>query len=83
MLTKITVLKKIVRHKNQNYRLTYRLLLQDDFHYGIEVTCQYGNITETENILVGDNRRDALRLLYLFAKETVFPVALRETFENL
>ena len=83
MITKTTLIKKIVYANHKQYQLTYCLLREDDFRYGIEVTCRYGNITETEQICVGENRGEALRILRLFAKETVFPVALWETFENL
>ncbi len=83
MLIKTTVMKKMIRFENQKYRLTYTLLSEDDVRYGIKVTCRYGNVIESENIWLGENRKNALKILYLFAKETVFPVALRETYENL
>ncbi len=82
-MMKATVMKKTVCYGNKQFQLTYRLLLKDGFHYGIQVDCCYGNITESERIWTGQNRQATLRLLYLFAKETVFPVALKETFENL
>ncbi|MBR5240159.1 MAG: hypothetical protein IKW04_06265 [Clostridia bacterium] len=83
MISKTTSIKKIVRNENKHYHLTYTLLLEDDFHYGIEVTCRYENTTETERIWVGQRYWDALSVLRLFAKETVFPIALKETWENL
>ena len=83
MISKTTVIKKIVCNEHKQYQLTYTLLLEDDFHYGIEVSCQYGTTTETERIWVGERYWDALSVLRLFAKETVFPIALKETWENL
>ena len=83
MISKIKTIKKVVFHNNKPYHLTYTLLLEDDFHYGIETTCRYDHITETERIWVGERYWDALSVLRLFAKETVFPIALKETWENL
>ena len=83
MITKIKVTQKIVCCCNKQYMLTYSLVSEDDCQYGIEVTCKYSNITEQEQILIGTNRNEALGILSLFAKETVFPIALKETFENL
>ena len=83
MMTKTTVIKKTVCFENKRYRLSYCLVKKDDIHYGIKVNCKYQNIIETEQIWVGNSYRDAMRLLYLFATETVFPVALKETWENL
>ena len=83
MMTKITVIKKTVRYNNKLFKLTYYLLLKDDFHYGIRVDCCDGNTIETEHLWTGQNRQATLSLLYRFAKETVFPIALKETFENI
>ena len=83
MVTKTTVIKKIVCDGKKQYRLTYNLLTEHDSKYGMEVICQWRNVTETEQIQIGSNRNDALRILRLFAKESVFPVALLETWENL
>lgn len=83
MLTKTTMIKKTVCHGHKQFKLVYSLLLEDDIRYGIRVDCCYGNTTETECTFTGRNRAETLRLLYLFAKETVFPVALQETFANL
>lgn len=83
MTTKTKVIKKIVCYENKQYQLTYSLLSEDDGDYGIEVVCRCRNVVETECVQVGNNRQKALSLLWLFAKETVFPVALRETYDNL
>lgn len=83
MITKTTVIKKAVCFHHKRYQLTYNLLSKDDLQYGIEVKCNYHNTTEQERILIGTNRNEALRILFLFAKETVFPIALKETYENL
>lgn len=83
MIMKTTVTKKNVCYGNKRYQLTYRLLLGDDLYYGLEVICRHQNTVETERIRIGTNKQKALRILSLFAKETVFPVALKETWENL
>ncbi len=83
IMMKTTVIKKTVCYGNKRFQLTYRLLVKDGLHYGIQVDCCCKNTMESERIWTGRNRINTLRLLYLFAKETVFPVALRETFENL
>lgn len=83
MIMKTTVTKKNVCYGNKRYQLTYRLLLEDDLYYGVEVICRHQNTVETERIRIGKNKQEALKLLRLFAKETVFPVALKETWENL
>ncbi len=83
MTTKTKVIKKIVCDGKNDYQLTYSLLSEDDCDYGIEVVCRCRNVLETECIRVGNNRQKALSLLWLFAKETVFPVALKETYDNL
>ncbi len=83
MISKTSVIKKVVHQKNKQFYLTYSLVAKDDFRYGIEVTCQQHSTRETERIWTGSNYRESLRLLYLFAKETVFPIALKETWENL
>lgn len=83
MTTRITAHKKIVCAENKHYHLIYNLLSEDDVRYGIEVICRYANVTETEQLWLGTNRAEAFGILSLFAKETVFPVALRETWENL
>lgn len=83
MITKTKVIRKIVCCEKKRYQLTYSIVSKDNCSYGIEVTCRSQNVTETERIRVGESYRYALWLLRLFAKETVFPIALKETFENL
>lgn len=83
MITKITVTKKNVCYENKRFHLCYRLLKRSDFCYGIEVSCADGNTTEADHIWVGKSYGETIKLLHLFAEETVFPVALKETYDNL
>jgi len=83
MMTRIKTIQKNVRYGRKQFKLTYYLLLKDSFYYAIRVDCWDQNNVETNQIWVGTNRSKALQTFYLFAKETVFPVALQETWENL
>lgn len=81
LLEKITVAKRRICCENRVYHLTYRLLNQNGC-YGVEVVCVYGNCREEEQVYLHHNRQQVVDIIRLFAKEVVFPIALKETLEN-
>lgn len=82
MVTQTTMAKKQVRYGSKQYALEYRLVYQEEKGYGIEVLCQSGTTTEREQVFVKGTKRQVMDLVRLFAAETVFPIALKETLEN-
>ncbi len=82
MVTETTLAKKIVHYGDKRYRLCYRLIDCDVKGYGIKIVCQSSNLTEHECVFLEGTKAQITEIVRLFARETVFPIALRETLEN-
>ena len=78
MVTKITVAKKKVLYRDKCFRLTYRFIIEE-IRYGIEILCVCGHETEQERVYLDTTREQAYKIAKLFASQTVYPIALRET----
>ena len=79
MVKKITVAKKKVLYRDKCFRLTYRFIIEEESRYGIEVLCVCGNETEREQVYLDTTKEQAYKIARLFAHQTVYPIALKET----
>ena len=82
MVTETTLAKKQVSYGSQSYTLCYRLIDHEEKGYGIEIICRSFGKRERECVFLKARKGEVERILRLFAKETVFPIALRETLDN-
>ena len=79
MVSKTIVARKKVLFRDKCYRRTYRLVTEENTRYGIEILCKCGNEVEQDCVFLDTTRSRAYKIVRLFAQETVFPIALRET----
>lgn len=82
MVTKTIVSKKRILYRDKCFQLTYLLVTEDKTRHAIEILCKCGNEVEQERAFLDATRQQAYKIVRLFAKEQVFPVALRETLDS-
>lgn len=82
MIFETTMKEKRVLYGNKCYRLTYRLVTDENGQYGLEAVCCDNVVCERETVFPGLTRSETLELLRLCWEESVFPVVLSETVEN-
>lgn len=82
MVIETTVAKKRVLFRDKCYVLTYRLITHTPTRHQIEILCQCNREVEREKTFFMGTQHQAYKIVKLFAAETVFPIALKETLEN-
>ncbi len=82
MIVETTVAKKQVLYRDKCYRLWYRLITEESDRHSIEILCKCKNEVEREKVPFNGTRQQAYEIVKLFAQESVFPIALKETLEN-
>lgn len=83
MVVETTVARKRVVYRGKCYRLWYRLITEEESRHAIEILCKCEKEAEREKVFLDGTRQQAYEIVKLFAQELVFPVALKETLENL
>lgn len=82
MIVETTIARRQVKYRDKSYRLCYRLITEDHTRHSIEVVCSCKGEVERERVWVDGTKEEVQSILRLFARETVFPIALKETLEN-
>ncbi|MBQ7950605.1 MAG: hypothetical protein IJ278_02650 [Clostridia bacterium] len=82
MVMETTVAKKRVLFRDKCYFLTYRLITHAPNRHQIEILCKCNRETEREKAFFLGTKHQAYKIVKLFAEESVFPIALKETLEN-